>query len=63
MLKAECRIPEDVISLEIRFGHTRVPVLLGTGARFEQTATEAIRDGVEEAGVALALALVVDDDR
>jgi 3-dehydroquinate synthetase len=43
MLKAESRIPEDVISLEIRFGHIRVPVLLGTGARFEQTATDAIR--------------------
>jgi 3-dehydroquinate synthase/2-deoxy-scyllo-inosose synthase len=34
---------EDVISLEIRFGNTRVPVLLGTGARFEDTATDAIR--------------------
>jgi 3-dehydroquinate synthase/2-deoxy-scyllo-inosose synthase len=34
---------EDVSSLEIRFGNTRVPVLLGTGPRFEQTATDAIR--------------------
>jgi 3-dehydroquinate synthase/2-deoxy-scyllo-inosose synthase len=34
---------EDVSSLEIRFGNIRVPVLLGTGPRFEQTATDAIR--------------------
>src|SRR5262249_10304747 len=33
----------SLISFEIRFGHARVPVLLGTGSVFEQTATDAIR--------------------
>jgi len=32
-----------VISLDIQFGSTRVPVLLGTGRAFEQTAADAIR--------------------
>src|SRR5579872_364637 len=34
---------DDVISLEIRFGRSSVPVLLGTGIAFDQAAIEAIR--------------------